>query len=219
MCSTCGRLREVGSPAASAREIVCVECGARSNDGAGWKADLVTDDERVDEDECALWCSGCCRLTQVRQAPEPLASPSAPASTNAIRSASAAAHRRFQVHHRVPQVRVRRADGVAARGRAVQPRSIAARIHGVGRRSVSRGAGLCGPREADRAECDDRLRHNGRGRPVGNKPMDAGSRPPRLGHAASAAIGVLPASPSRLGLSSRSTKRPYGNRPRVDRRG
>ena len=40
-------------------ELVCVECGASSEDGLGWRADVVTDDEGPDEPEVAVYCPLC----------------------------------------------------------------------------------------------------------------------------------------------------------------
>ena len=61
MCGRCGRLRDVEGPAASgAGELVCAECGARSINGAGWKAEVAPDLlEGVDEDEVAVYCTSC----------------------------------------------------------------------------------------------------------------------------------------------------------------
>jgi len=61
MCSTCGRLRDVEGPAAfGAGELVCVECGATSEDGVGWKAEVAPDLlERVDDDEVVVYCRTC----------------------------------------------------------------------------------------------------------------------------------------------------------------
>lgn len=59
MCERCGRLRQVEAPAA-AGELVCAECGARSVDGVGWKAEVAPDTlERIDEDEVAVYCKTC----------------------------------------------------------------------------------------------------------------------------------------------------------------
>ena len=60
MCERCGRLRDVEAPAKSAGELVCVECGARSVDGVGWKAEVAPDLlERVDDDEVVAYCPEC----------------------------------------------------------------------------------------------------------------------------------------------------------------
>jgi len=60
MCERCGRPRDVEGPAASgAGELVCAECGARSEDGAGWRAELAPDDEGVDALEVPVYCPGC----------------------------------------------------------------------------------------------------------------------------------------------------------------
>jgi hypothetical protein len=41
-------------------ELVCVECGARSVDGVGWKAEVAPDLlEGVDADEVAVYCATC----------------------------------------------------------------------------------------------------------------------------------------------------------------
>lgn len=59
MCERCGRLRQVEAPAA-AGELVCAECGARSVDGVGWKAEVAPDLlESVDDDEVAVYCETC----------------------------------------------------------------------------------------------------------------------------------------------------------------
>lgn len=41
----------------------CIECGATSEDGAGWKAELAVDllDE-ADPDEVAVYCPECCEI-------------------------------------------------------------------------------------------------------------------------------------------------------------
>ena len=61
MCARCDRLRDVEAPSASgAGELVCQECGARSVDGAGWRAEVAPDLlERVDDDEVAVYCASC----------------------------------------------------------------------------------------------------------------------------------------------------------------
>lgn len=60
MCARCGRLRDVEAPSASgAGELVCQECGARSVDGAGWRAELAPDDAGVEELEVPLYCPLC----------------------------------------------------------------------------------------------------------------------------------------------------------------
>lgn len=61
MCERCGRLRDVEAPAVSgAGELVCVECGATSEDGRGWKAEPAPDLlEGVHEPETAIYCGGC----------------------------------------------------------------------------------------------------------------------------------------------------------------
>jgi len=61
MCGRCGRLRDVEGPAAAgAGELVCVECGAKSEDGVGWKAEVAPDLlERRDEDKVAAYCATC----------------------------------------------------------------------------------------------------------------------------------------------------------------
>ena len=62
MCERCGRPRDVeGSAADGAGELVCAECGARSKDGAGWRAELGPDDEGVDALEVPLYCPACWR--------------------------------------------------------------------------------------------------------------------------------------------------------------
>ena len=43
----------------TAAALVCVECGARSAEGARWKAEFVTDDELEDDDEIAVYCPAC----------------------------------------------------------------------------------------------------------------------------------------------------------------
>jgi hypothetical protein len=49
-----------GRRGASCRgELVCVECGAWSVDGAGWRAELAPDDEGVDALEVPLYCPDC----------------------------------------------------------------------------------------------------------------------------------------------------------------
>jgi hypothetical protein len=61
MCERCGRPRDVERPAAAgARELRCEECGARSGDGAGWRAEVAPDLlERRDDDEVAVYCPRC----------------------------------------------------------------------------------------------------------------------------------------------------------------
>ena len=61
MCERSGRLREVEAPAVSgAGELVCIECGAKSEDGVGLKAEVAPDLlERRDEDEVAAYCATC----------------------------------------------------------------------------------------------------------------------------------------------------------------
>ena len=61
MCVRCGRLRDVEAPAAAgAGELRCEECGTRSVDGAGRKAEVAPDLlERVDDDEVAVYCATC----------------------------------------------------------------------------------------------------------------------------------------------------------------
>ena len=47
-------------PAASAGELVCLECGARSVEGNGWKAEVAPDLlGGVDADEVAIYCETC----------------------------------------------------------------------------------------------------------------------------------------------------------------
>jgi hypothetical protein len=59
LCATCGRARPIESPAVKALELVCVECGATSEDGAGWKAEVAVDHEQQDEDELVVYCPAC----------------------------------------------------------------------------------------------------------------------------------------------------------------
>jgi hypothetical protein len=40
-------------------KLVCVECGTSSEDGSGWRAEPVTDDEELDPDELAIYCPNC----------------------------------------------------------------------------------------------------------------------------------------------------------------
>ena len=40
------------------RVLVCVECGATSDDGTGWRAELAPDDG-VDETEVPVYCPAC----------------------------------------------------------------------------------------------------------------------------------------------------------------
>ena len=40
--------------------LICTECGAQSDDGRGWKAELAPDLlEHEDEDEVAAYCPEC----------------------------------------------------------------------------------------------------------------------------------------------------------------
>lgn len=58
------------------RELVYVECGATSGNGTGNRADIVTDDEGVDETEVEVWArsvgSGSSTSAAVRRTAEPL---------------------------------------------------------------------------------------------------------------------------------------------------
>jgi hypothetical protein len=40
-------------------DLVCVECGATSEHGAGWRAELAPDDRGVDELEVPSYCPEC----------------------------------------------------------------------------------------------------------------------------------------------------------------
>ena len=52
--------RRSGAGGVRAGELVCVECGARSVDGVGWKAEVAPDLlERVDDDEVVAYCPEC----------------------------------------------------------------------------------------------------------------------------------------------------------------
>ena len=52
--------RRRGAIGSGAGELVCLECGAVSVDGAGWKAEVAPDLlERVDEDEVVAYCPEC----------------------------------------------------------------------------------------------------------------------------------------------------------------
>jgi hypothetical protein len=39
--------------------LVCAECGATSEDGTGWRADLARDDEGDDDLEVPVYCPEC----------------------------------------------------------------------------------------------------------------------------------------------------------------
>jgi len=41
--------------------LTCVECGATTKRGQGWKTDPAVDDEGVDEPEVAVYCPACWR--------------------------------------------------------------------------------------------------------------------------------------------------------------
>ena len=58
MCATCGRLREIVTFPGPG-ELVCVECGATSTDGRGWRAELAPDDAGNDEPEVPVYCPAC----------------------------------------------------------------------------------------------------------------------------------------------------------------
>lgn len=38
---------------------MCVECGTRSEDGAGWRAEVVIDVDGHKPDEVVIYCPGC----------------------------------------------------------------------------------------------------------------------------------------------------------------
>jgi hypothetical protein len=40
-------------------EICCIECALTSADGAGWRAEIIIDDEAPDDREVALYCPAC----------------------------------------------------------------------------------------------------------------------------------------------------------------
>ena len=61
MCERCGRVRDVEAPAHLAKELVCEECGAKSPNGRGWRAELASDDEGVEEVDLAVYCPKCWR--------------------------------------------------------------------------------------------------------------------------------------------------------------
>lgn len=59
ICETCGRPRPIESPAQRPGALVCLECGATSADGAGWRAELAPDDAGIDEREVPVYCPAC----------------------------------------------------------------------------------------------------------------------------------------------------------------
>ncbi len=40
-------------------KLVCLECGTRSEDGAGWRAEVVVDVDGDESDEVVVYCPGC----------------------------------------------------------------------------------------------------------------------------------------------------------------
>ncbi len=39
------------------QDLFCIECGARSEDGAGWRAEIAVDEE--EPDEVVVYCPPC----------------------------------------------------------------------------------------------------------------------------------------------------------------
>ena len=56
MCAACGGFREIVTFAAPGA-LVCVECGATSEDGRGWRAVLAPDE--AGEIEVPVYCPSC----------------------------------------------------------------------------------------------------------------------------------------------------------------
>ena len=53
--------REIVSFVEPAIELVCVECGATSEDGRGWRAEIAPDDEGHDAAEVPVYGPECWR--------------------------------------------------------------------------------------------------------------------------------------------------------------